>query len=118
MATAASRKRPGWGYSVAAYREQRQRIPAAELAKHTGKWAAFSRDGRRVVASAKDLQKLEKKLVDAGEDPQTFVYEFVGDYEFSIGDSKTLAAAYSHSHLWVQSPISGLRQGADRLWRG
>ncbi|GEM_PF-5591013 len=78
MATASSRKRPARKYSVASYREQRQRIPAAELAKHSGKWAAFSRDGRRVVASAKDLQQLAKKLVAAGENPQKFVYEFVG----------------------------------------
>lgn len=89
MATASSRKRPVQEYSIAAYREQRERIPAAELAKHNGKWAAFSRDGRRVVASAKDLLHLEKKLRAAGHDPHVVVYEFVGDEEFMTGISET-----------------------------
>lgn len=89
MATASSRSRSAGKYSVASYREQRQLIPAAELAKHNGKWAAFSRDGKRILASGRTLEVLEKKPCAAGRDPLDAVYEFVGDYEFSIGDSET-----------------------------
>jgi hypothetical protein len=57
------------------YQENRSKIPWAELTKHQGKWAAFSMDGQRVVASHEDLDGLEEALVALGEDAQTEVFE-------------------------------------------
>ena len=76
--------------SVTSYRRERDRIPSDELAKHQGKWPAFSRDGARVVASSKNLEQLEKKLRAAGEDPQNVVFEFVGAAETVLGGAKLL----------------------------
>jgi hypothetical protein len=90
MATASSRKRPARKYSVASYHEQRQRIPAEELAKHNGKWAAFSRDGKRVLASGTTLAALEKKLRAAGRDPLDAVYEFVGEEDSVVTGAQFL----------------------------
>ena len=90
MATTSSRRRPARKYSVAAYRENQQRIPPTEIAKHVGKWAAFSRDGKRVVASATTLERLEKKLHSAGEDPEHVVFEFLDEGESIVGGAEFL----------------------------
>ncbi len=71
--------------SVQSYREKRKDIPAKDLAKHQGKWVAFSRDGSRIVASDEDLVILEKKTVAAGEDPGDVVLEFLDEEEFVLG---------------------------------
>jgi hypothetical protein len=41
-------------------------FPAEELAKHAGKWVAFSPDGTRVAASAPDPDMLEELLRASG----------------------------------------------------
>ncbi len=76
--------------SVSSYREQRQKIPPAEMAQHTGKWVAFSCDGARVVASSEDLETLEKKILAAGEDPENVVFEFAGAEEMMLGGAEFL----------------------------
>jgi hypothetical protein len=76
--------------SVQSYRQARQKIPLDEMAKHRGKWAAFSHDGARVVASAKSLERLEKKLLAGNEDPRQVVYEFVDEDETMAGGAELL----------------------------
>jgi len=74
--------------SVQSYRDQRQRISPDELARHLGKWAAFSRDGSRIVASCETLEQLENKLIAAGDNPQELVYEFIGADEIMVGGAQ------------------------------
>jgi hypothetical protein len=50
-------------------------FPAEELAKHAGKWVAFTPDGTRVAASAPDPDMLEELLRASGEDPALCVIE-------------------------------------------
>ncbi len=76
--------------SVQSYRDARRNIPSQELAKHRGKWVAFSRDGTCVVASCKNLERLEKKIVAAGKDPQEMVYEFLTTEETMVGGAEIL----------------------------
>ena len=72
------------------YRRQRDSIPPEEWTKHSGKWAALSRDGARVLASCKNLEQLERKLRAAGEDPHNVVYEFVDAAETIVGGAELL----------------------------
>ena len=55
------------------YQENRRSLPASELAKYAGQWVAFSMDGRRVIAGAETIGKLEERLAALGEDPQQVV---------------------------------------------
>lgn len=76
--------------SVQSYRAQRDLIPARELEQHLGNWVAFSMDGTRVVASAKDLLTLEKALVGAGENPEEVVLEYLAEEDIVLGGSEFL----------------------------
>lgn len=57
------------------YRANRARFPREELARHQGQWVAFSRDGACIVSSADSLERLERQLEAAGEDPRRLVLE-------------------------------------------
>lgn len=59
--------------NLATHYANRQEIPTDELAKHLGKWVAFSAEGDRVVASSADLESLRQDLLGAGEDPNDVV---------------------------------------------
>jgi hypothetical protein len=59
------------------YRTNRAAFPLAELANYRGQWVAFSPDGRRLLAGAEDLERLEEQLAALGEDPQQVVLERV-----------------------------------------
>lgn len=61
--------------SVKTYQENRAKFPITELQEHTGKWAAFSPDGTRIIASAEDIEKLTAEVENAGVDPQEVVFE-------------------------------------------
>ncbi len=76
--------------TVQAYRRQRKKMPKEELAKHLGKWIAVSQDGRRILASAKTIVSLEKRLVATGTNPQDVVYEFLGREDFLLGGGELL----------------------------
>ncbi len=76
--------------SVELYRENRKAISPKELAKHQGKWVAFSRDGSRIIASAKKLETLDRRVVAAGGDPQAVVLEYVGAEEIALGGAEFL----------------------------
>lgn len=52
------------------FARNREQFPDDELRKYAGKWVAFSGDGKRIVASADDLEELDRAVVAAGEDPQ------------------------------------------------
>jgi hypothetical protein len=76
--------------SVESYRKQRSMIAPVELARHHGKWAAFSGDGAHVIASCESLEprRLETAVRAAGQDPQNVVYEFVDTDEMIIGGAE------------------------------
>jgi hypothetical protein len=57
------------------YRVNRTAFPPAELTRFRGQWVAFSPDGRRLLAGAEDLERLEDQLAALGEDPQQVVLE-------------------------------------------
>jgi hypothetical protein len=57
------------------YRTNRAQAPAHQLTQYRGAWVAFSADGRRIVAGAATLERLEDALRVAGEDPQAVVLE-------------------------------------------
>src|SRR5947209_8626042 len=59
------------------YRNNRAAFPRAELARYRGQWVAFSPDGRRLLAGAEALERLEEQLAALGEDPQQVVLERV-----------------------------------------
>lgn len=70
--------------------KNRNRIPADELARHEGKWAAVSPDGKRIIASNADIGKLRQQILAAGQDPETAILEFVGSDEDSfVGGAET-----------------------------
>jgi len=76
--------------SVQTYRNNRRNIPPEELAKHKGKWTAFSSDGRRIVASAAKLEVLDRLIVEAGEDPEEVVLEHLAGDEVVLGGTDFL----------------------------
>lgn len=51
------------------YWDNRQKIQPEELAKHCGKWIAFSPDGAYIVASHSSLEELMSQVKRRGEDP-------------------------------------------------
>jgi hypothetical protein len=59
------------------YRDNRRRMTAEELAAHRGKWAAFSRDGRRIIASSETHEGLQDGLAAMGMSGQDFVFAWV-----------------------------------------
>ena len=63
--------------SMRTYDENRANFPAEELRKYDGQWIAFSADGRRIVASAEDLDSLEDRLAATGQDPEKLTFERV-----------------------------------------
>lgn len=50
--------------------KNRPAFPRDELAKYRGEWVAWSPDGSRVVAAARDPDALDELVRAAGEDPE------------------------------------------------
>lgn len=71
-----------------AYRENRARLPPAELASYQGQWVAFSLDGRRIVASSQDLYALDRLIIEAGEDPEQVALERIELDDVSLGGAE------------------------------
>jgi hypothetical protein len=61
--------------STKEYRENRATFPPEELRKRAGQWAAFSGDGRRIVAGAASLAELAGQVRAAQEELQNVVLE-------------------------------------------
>jgi hypothetical protein len=57
----------------------RNRMTLEELAPYIDKHVALSMDGSRILASADDLEGLEKALIAAGIDPCHTVFDYVSD---------------------------------------
>jgi hypothetical protein len=66
---------PWWDYRV--YEENRRRFPQDELNKYSGQHVAFSRDGTRILASGKDMEEVEQRVVAAGLDPSQVVFSYI-----------------------------------------
>jgi hypothetical protein len=41
-----------------------------DLRKFAGQWVAYSADGSRIVAHGKDLAELDRRVIEAGENPE------------------------------------------------
>jgi hypothetical protein len=59
------------------YEKNRQQLTVEQLALYEGQWVAFSLDGKRIVAGAADLLELDRKVVEAGENPEEVGLEFI-----------------------------------------
>lgn len=68
--------RPPAPPDLSLYHQNRPKIPQEELAKHAGRYVAFSPDGSRVVASGSTMEEVEQVLQAAGIDPS----QVVGSY--------------------------------------
>lgn len=55
----------------------RAQFPPEELAKHAGKYVAWSPDGTRIVASDEDPIRLDAAIPAAGYDPADVLISFV-----------------------------------------
>ena len=73
---------------ISVYLENRSKFPQEELQQYTGKWIAFSSDGRQIVASATDLAQLEDNLIGAGLDPEHVVFELVPNPDMITGGAE------------------------------
>lgn len=76
------------------YLENRKRFlanracfPLDELAKHAGQWIAWSPDGTRVVASARNPESLADLVRNAGEVPEECVIEGIPEEDSVLGGS-------------------------------
>jgi hypothetical protein len=67
------------------YLENRAKYPVAELLQYAGTWIAWSPDGTRIVASAKDLDQLEQLVAMTEEDPLQCTLESIPEGDGFIG---------------------------------
>jgi hypothetical protein len=65
--------------------ENRARFPMDELARHAGRWVAWSPDGTRIVADAEAPEALDRLVRDAGKDPERGVVEGIPAEDAMIG---------------------------------
>ncbi len=70
------------------YRKNRACLPREELARHQGQWVAFTLDGRKIIASHKDLATLDSLVVAAGEDPEKIALERIEQDETCLGGAE------------------------------
>jgi hypothetical protein len=70
------------------FRDNRARIPWSELAKYRGKWVAFSKDGRNIIASNEDFAILDTLVVAAGEDPEQVAFERIEFDDICLGGAE------------------------------
>jgi hypothetical protein len=74
------------------FRKNRSQFPLEELRKHEGEWVAFSEDGRRIVASAQELDELATNVEAAGEELRNvWIEQIAFDYtDIFIGGAEQL----------------------------
>jgi hypothetical protein len=65
--------------------ERRAAIPAEALARHAGRWIAWSPDGSRLVAEADAPEDLDDRIRAAGEDPERCVVEGIPEADALLG---------------------------------
>lgn len=71
--------------TIRKYLENRSKYPLHDLAKYSGSWIAWSPDGTRIVASAKNAEDLDDLVQAAGEDPSNCMVEGIPDYDSLVG---------------------------------
>ncbi len=52
--------------------------------KLAGRWVAYSADGSRIVADGKDLAELDRRVIEAGEDPEEVFFLRLPDSEMIL----------------------------------
>jgi len=67
------------------YLKNRVAFPLDELAKHRGEWVAWSPDGTRLVASARNPDALDDLIRVAGEDPEECPIEGIPETDTVVG---------------------------------
>ncbi len=67
------------------YLKNRRAFPLEELAKHRGEWVAWSPDGTRLVATARNPEALDALVRAAGEDPENCPIEGIPDTDCVLG---------------------------------
>lgn len=67
------------------YLKNRSTFPVEELSQYAGTWIAWSPDGLRIVASAKNLEDLDSLVQAAGENPTQCVIEGIPEEDALIG---------------------------------
>ena len=64
--------------------ENRNNFPAVELAKYENQWVAWTRDRKRIVAGADDLDQLEVAVKAAGMDLGDTVLELILPFDMAF----------------------------------
>ena len=59
-----------------------------ELQRLAGRWVAFSADGSRIVAHGKDLGELDRRVIEAGEDPEEVTLLRIPDSEMILSGAE------------------------------
>jgi hypothetical protein len=62
----------GWLFSV-----NTNKFPRDELAKYSGRFVAWSTDGKRILASGEDYEEVDRNLKTAGIEPSQVVHDYV-----------------------------------------
>jgi hypothetical protein len=62
----------------------RARFDPALLAQYEGELIAWSPDGTRIIARAKDDETIYQLLDEAGEDPALCLVEYIGDEDTEV----------------------------------
>lgn len=65
--------------------ERRAAVPAKALARHAGRWIAWSPDGARIVADSEAPEDLDDRIRAAGEDPEWCVVEGIPATDAMLG---------------------------------
>ena len=75
--------------NVTEFIHNRAQFPAAQLAAYDGKWVAFSSDGQKIVASAKELDDIDPAITNAGYDVEdVYLERIVLDDDTVIGGAE------------------------------
>lgn len=67
------------------YMKNRSQFPLDQLESFAGQYVAWSPDGRRIVASAKDFEELDSLVRTAGENPEECVIEGIPAQDTVVG---------------------------------
>jgi hypothetical protein len=59
------------------YEQNRQLFTDEQLAPYDQQWVAITSDGKRIVAGGADLLELDRRIREAGEDPENVGLEFI-----------------------------------------
>jgi hypothetical protein len=75
---------------IKTYRTNREKFSAEDLRRYDGKWVAFSGDGSRIVASADDIETLDRLVRAAGEKPDAVGLERIEFDDTILGGAELM----------------------------